>query len=77
MEERRKNGERMIVWFNDLKEFPVIPVVIGKHCKIWDLKKYIETQKTTIEANLKDPFNRLFVNAYMRLFELKKIIDKH
>lgn len=64
----------MLQWFEDLKELPPEPVQINKHTKIIDLKKFLETQRATLEANMAHPFDRVFMLAYMRLYNLKKII---
>lgn len=74
--EIQESGKRMLKWFEDLKELPKEPVQVNHYTRIVDLKKYLETQRATLEANMKDPFNRVFINAYYRLYNLKQFIQK-
>lgn len=65
----------MVDWFGTLKGLPREPVQVNRFSKILNVKKYIETQTATIEATKADPFNRVFKEAYLRLYDLKKFIE--
>lgn len=67
-------GAAMIAWFEG-KPLPVAPFKIQPWATITDTSKYFSTQVARMEARKDDPYNRLYVMAYLALQDLKTYME--
>lgn len=67
-------GAAMVAWF-DGKELPKPPIKISQCATITDVSKYFSTQVARMEARKADPYNRMYVLAYLALQDLKKYME--
>ena len=71
--ELQEKANNLIAWFADKKIFG--PINLKPGVKITDPGKYIAAQVPILENYKSDPFNKIFVAAYYRLFYLKKYME--
>lgn len=67
-------GAAMIAWFEG-KPIPAPPVKLKPWATITDTDKYFSTQVARMESRKDDPYNRLYVLAYLALQELRTYME--
>jgi len=67
-------GATMLAWFEG-KPLPKPPVKLKAWATIIDTDKYYSTQVARMKAHHADPFNRLYVLAYLSLQDLKIFME--
>lgn len=71
--ELKAKANDLINWFNGW-ELPPGPLAISPGVTVNNPKKHVKAQVDIMEGN-SDPYNRVFVAAYYRLFNLKKYLQ--
>jgi hypothetical protein len=71
----QQKGDALLSYF-DGKPLPIGTFKLNKCTTVWDANKFHEAQVEIMKHHYANPYSTTFINAYLRLQELKKYMDE-
>lgn len=72
----KEAAQKIIDWF-ETNQLPEPPIWLNRYSKIIDVKVYVGHQIAVLKHYSDRPWAKPFKPAYMRLYELKKHIERN